>query len=226
MSWEIGPTGLSRWPVAVSLAAMIRTVSLPALVRRKIRPRRRKSVSALRLALPALVAVVSLSIMAQTVMRAGEVRRAPVVAAGVPLRMEKPRFTGSMRDGREFLITANSAVRDKVDPNKVALEAPQLTRGYGSDDATKVVSRQGAYDESRNALLLTGDVRIDNGDGYAFATEKAVIDTRTGELTGDAGVRGQGLSGNQVQADSYSVTDKGDRVVFKGRVRSRITPGN
>ena len=42
---------------------------------------------------------------------------------------------------------------------------------------------------------------------------------------GDAGVKGAG-SGNQVQADSYSVSDKGDRVIFKGRVRSRLNPGN
>lgn len=194
------------------------------VLRRKIRPRRRKSVSTLRLVLPAVALVVAGAIATQAAIRAAQAKAASVVASA-PLRMENPRFTGVMKDGREFLIVATAAVRDKVDPNKIALEAPQLTRGYGSENPTQVVARLGDYDEARGALLLTGDVQIENGDGYAFKTEKAVIDTRTGEVMGDAGVKGAG-SGNQVQADSYSVSDKGDRVIFKGRVRSRLNPGN
>jgi lipopolysaccharide export system protein LptC len=194
------------------------------VVRRKIRPRRRKSVSVLRLVLPAIALIVGGAIATQAAISAARAKASNVVAVA-PLRMENPRFTGAMKDGREFLIVATAAVRDKVDPNKIALESPQLTRGYGSDNPTQVVARQGNYDEARGALLLTGDVQIENGDGYAFKTEKAVIDTRTGEVMGDAGVRGA-ASGNQVQADSYSVTDKGDRVIFKGRVRSRLNPGN
>ena len=204
---------------------MIKKPRLTALVRRKIRPRRRKSVSALRIILPTVAVSVCVAIAAQAAIRAAESKASATAAAGVPLKMENPRFTGAMKDGREFLITATSAIRDKTDTNKVALVAPKLTRGYGSDNPTQVVSRQGVYDESKSALLLTGDVQINNGDGYAFSTEKAVIDTRTGQVMGDAGVQGSGTQGNKVQADSYSVTDKGDRVTFKGRVRTRINPG-
>jgi lipopolysaccharide export system protein LptC len=194
------------------------------VTRRKIRPRRRKSVSALRLILPAVALLAGGAIVTQAAIRAAEAKASSAVT-GAPLRMENPRFTGAMKDGRTFLIVATAAVRDKVDPNKIALESPQLTRGYGSDSPTQVVAKLGNYDESGGALLLTGDVQIQNGDGYAFQTEKAVIDTRTGEVIGDSGVRGA-ASGNQVQADSYSVSDKGDRVIFKGRVRSRLNPGN
>ncbi len=194
------------------------------VTRRKIRPRRRKSVSALRLVLPAVALLASGAIVTQAAIRAAGAKASSVVA-GAPLRMENPRFTGAMKDGRAFLIVATAAVRDKVDPNKIALESPKLTRGYGSDNPTQVVAKLGNYDESRGALLLTSDVQIENGDGYVFKTEKAVIDTRTGEVMGDSGVRGS-ASGDQVQADSYSVSDKGDRVIFKGRVRSRLNPGN
>lgn len=205
---------------------MLRIAASSAPVRRKTRPRRRKSVSALRLALPALAGLVAVSIITQAFLRASEARSPRPAAAAASLRMENPRFTGAMKDGREFLIVASAATRDRTTPNKVSLEAPRLTRGYGSDAPTQVVSRQGVYDEANGTLLLTGDVRINNGDGYAFSTEKAVIDTRTGQVMGDAGVQGSGVSGNKVQADSYSVTDKGDRVVFKGRVRSRLNPGH
>lgn len=194
------------------------------VVRRKIRPRRRKSVSVLRLVLPAVALIVGGAIATQATIRAARAKASSVVV-GAPLRMENPRFTGTMKDGREFLIVATAAVRDKVDPNRIALESPRLTRGYGSENPTQVIAKLGNYDEAKGALLLTGDVQIENGDGFAFKTEKAVIDTRTGQVMGDAGVEGA-ASGNQVRADSYSVSDEGDRVIFKGRVRSRLNPGN
>lgn len=193
--------------------------------RPKARPRRRKSISALRIALPLLAAGIVATIAAQATLRALQAKPSAAAASGPALRMENPRFTGAMKDGRAFLITATAAVRDGADPNKIALESPHLTRGYGSDSPTQVTSRQGAYDEQKGSLLLTGDVKIDNGGGYAFSTEKALIDTRTGEVVGDQGVSGAGVSGNKVKADSYSVSDKGDRVVFKGRVRTRLNPG-
>ena len=34
-------------------------------------------------------------------------------------------------------------------------------------------------------LRLTGQVRIEDGAGYRFATEQAVVDTRAGTVTGD-----------------------------------------
>ena len=194
------------------------------VLRRKIRPRRRKSISVLQLVLPALALITGGAIATQVAIRATKAKTS-ITVASAPLRMESPRFTGTMKDGREFLIIATAAIRDNFDPNKVALEAPELIRGYGSENPTRVVAKQGNYDEAKGALLLTGQVEIENGDGYAFKTEKAVIDTRTGELMGDAGVEGA-ASGAQVKADSYSVTDKGDRVIFKGRVRSRLNPGH
>lgn len=200
------------------------TAALSVPLRRKLRPRRRKSVSALRIILPAVVGAVTLTILGQAVLRANQARTSTAMVADAPLRMENPRFTGAMRDGRDFLITAASAIRDKDDASKVLLDSPKLTRGYGSDSPTQVVSRQGSYDEAKGSLLLSGDVRIDNGQGATFTTQKAVIDTRTGELMGDAGVQGATASGAQVRADSYTVTEEGDRVIFKGRVRSRITP--
>jgi lipopolysaccharide export system protein LptC len=203
---------------------MTTTASLTAN-RRKTRPRRRKSISALRIALPLLAAGIVTTIAVQATLRALQAKPSAATATGPALRMENPRFTGAMKDGRAFLITATAAVRDSADPNKVALESPHLTRGYGSDNPTQVISRQGAYDEQKGALLLTGDVKINNGGGYAFSTEKALIDTRTGEVVGDQGVSGAGASGSKVRADSYSVSDKGDRVVFKGRVRTRLNPG-
>ncbi|PTS88449.1 MULTISPECIES: LPS export ABC transporter periplasmic protein LptC [unclassified Caulobacter] len=201
------------------------TTALPVAVRRKTRPRRRKAVRILRLALPALAASVLVAIIAQTALGAFNTEAVETPLDRNGLRMDNPRFTGLMKDGRTFLITATGAVRDTVDPNRVALDAPHLTRGYGSPEPTQVVSRQGVYDEAKGLLQLTGDVRVNSGNGYDFSTQQALIDTRTGDVVGQEGINGASASGNKVQADSYAVSDKGDRVVFKGRVKTRLNPG-
>lgn len=192
-------------------------------VRKKNRNRHRGPVRTLRVILPALAIGVTAAIVGQGTIRALAAKDAPP-AANAPLRMDNPRFTGVMKDGRNFLITASSAIRDPANPDQIFLKGPQLTRGYGSEKPTHVVAKDGAYQEEKSSLLLTGDVKIDNGAGYQFASQKALIDTRTGDLVGNAGIQGAGPNNSQVQADSYTVGDKGDRVIFKGRVRTRLTP--
>ena len=192
-------------------------------VRKKNRNRQRAPVRTLRVILPTLAIGVAAAIIGQGTIRAMAAKDAPPAAAA-PLRMENPRFTGTLEDGRAFLITATSATRDLNNADQVFLKNPQLTRGYGSPAPTHVVSKDGAYQEEKGSLLLTGDVKIDNGQGYQFASQKALIDTHTGDLVGNAGIQGAGPNNSQVQADSYTVGDKGDRVIFKGRVRTRLTP--
>ena len=199
------------------------TPAVPRPVRKKNRNRHRKPVRALRTILPAVAIGMAVAIVGQGAIRAMAVKPA-APAAAAPLRMDNPRFTGTLKDGRAFLITATSATRDLANADQVFLKNPQLTRGYGSDAPTHVVSKDGAYQEEKGSLLLTGDVKIDNGAGYQFASQKALIDTRTGDLVGDAGIQGAGPNNGSVQADDYSVSDKGDRVLFKGRVRTRLTP--
>jgi hypothetical protein len=95
--------------------------------------------------------------------------------------------------------------------------------------------RLGRYDavvtpERTTALLRKLGVRdtrlvyTQHGAGYQFASQKALIDTHTGDLVGGAAVEGAGPNNRAIRADSYSVSDKGDRVLFKGRVRTRLTP--
>ncbi|WP_165188259.1 LPS export ABC transporter periplasmic protein LptC [Caulobacter soli] len=199
------------------------TPAVPRPVRKKNRNRHRPSVRALRTILPTIALGTAVAIIGQGAIRAMAIKPA-APAAAAPLRMDNPRFTGTLKDGRAFLITATSATRDLNNADQVFLKNPQLTRGYGSEAPTHVISKDGAYQEEKGSLLLTGDVKVDNGQGYQFASQKALIDTHTGDLVGGAAVEGAGPNNGAVRADDYSVSDKGDRVLFKGRVRTRLTP--
>jgi len=141
--------------------------------------------------------------------------------ARAQIRMISPRFYGQSSDGRAFVITARSAVRDEVDLKRVFLDTPTLTLGVGTDAPTRLNAKRGVYREDTLQLRLIGDVRLDDGMGYRFASEESLVDTRTGDITGETSLQGEGPIG-RVQSQAYSVYEKGDRIVFRGGVRARI----
>ena len=69
-------------------------------------------------------------------------------------------------------------------------------------------------------LELSGGVRLADTRN-TFATAASLFDTKTGEVIGSAPIQGAGGLG-EINAKSYGVYDKGDRMVFKGGVRTRI----
>ena len=137
------------------------------------------------------------------------------------IRMITPRFYGQSSDGRPFIITARSAVRDEADLKRVFLDAPTLTLGVGSPAPTRSTADRGIYREDTLTLQLFGNVRMDDGAGYRFASNEAMVDTRNGNTTGETALQGEGPTG-QVQSNAYSVYDKGDRIIFRGGVKTRI----
>ena len=137
------------------------------------------------------------------------------------IRMISPRFYGQSSDGRPFVITARSAVRDEADLKRVFLDAPTLTLGVGSPAPTRSTADRGIYREDTLKLQLFGNVRMDDGAGYRFASNEAMIDTRNGNTTGETALQGEGPTG-QVQSNAYSVYDKGDRIIFRGGVKTRL----
>jgi lipopolysaccharide export system protein LptC len=190
----------------------------------RARNRRRAPVRRLRLALAVFAVGISAAVVAQASWRTFASNKIQTQAAAKPLVLDKPRFTGVLKDGRAFLITATHAERDIKDQNLVRLTAPTLVRGYGEPSPSQATAKTGLYREAEHTLLLSDEVKITSSEGYTFDAPRALIDMRTGEVSGDAGIAGAGPKGS-TQANAYSVTDKGDRVVLKGRVRTRLEPG-
>ena len=54
-----------------------------------------------------------------------------------------------------------------------------------------------------------------------FSTASSIFNTATGVLEGKGEIQGMGALG-EIIAKSYGVYDKGDRLVFKGGVRTRV----
>jgi lipopolysaccharide export system protein LptC len=191
--------------------------------RRDLRRWRRRSrrVRLARVVLPVAMLAILASVGGQVIWRsvtAGDRRPSENQAQ---IRMITPRFYGQSSDGRPFVLTARSAVRDEADLKRVFLDAPTLTLGVGSPAPTRSTADRGIYREDTLKLQLFGNVRLDDGAGYRFASNEAMVDTRTGNITGETALQGEGPTG-QVQSNAYSVYDKGDRIIFRGGVKTRI----
>lgn len=182
---------------------------------------RSRMIRLLRLVLPAVIIAILVFVGGQVGWRSMRAAARPPAEAKTQIRMIAPRFYGQSGDGRKFMITARSAVRDDNDMMNVRLDAPTLTLGVDEPQPSRVTAKSGIYREDTLKLLLSGDVRIDDGAGYRFASEEAAVDTKSGIISGETAMLGEGPTG-QVKSDAYTVYDKGDRIVFRGGVRTRL----
>ena len=118
------------------------------------------------------------------------------------------------------MLTALTATRDAKDYQKVYLDRPDLVLDDEGPDPVRVTAAHGVYHEDDRKLEVSGGVRL-AGAQAAFDTAESLFDTRTGELVGSGPIHGAGPLG-EIDAKSYGVYDKGERMVFKGGVHTRM----
>ena len=183
--------------------------------------RRSRLIAVLRKVLPTCIALLVFALAGQVLWSSLASKKSQARETPVAIRMLNPRFFGRDEQGRSFMISAREATRDDRDLKRVTLDQPMVSLGLDTPAPSRVSAMNGLYTEDDRILRLDGQVRIEDGAGYRFATEKAVVDTRAGVVTGDTPMVGDGPVG-QVTSRSYAVYDKGDRIVFKGGVHARI----
>jgi lipopolysaccharide export system protein LptC len=140
------------------------------------------------------------------------------------IRMLRPQFQGRDGNNRPYQLSADSAVRDDVDTQKITMEGPVFVLGSGPQDQTHIQAQHGVYREDTKILILTHAVKLRDAHGNRFNSENAVIDTQKNNVDGDTAVDGDGPLG-QIAASSYAVRDGGARVIFTGHVKARIQKG-
>jgi lipopolysaccharide export system protein LptC len=174
----------------------------------------------LRVLLPATIGLIFLALLGTVIYHAIAGRPAQPVASNAPIRLVNPRFVGRDDKGRAFVLTARAAIRDQRDYQRVVLDRPSLSLDDGGKQPLRVTAKSGVYHEGARKLELEGGVRLSSDKGN-FDTAASLYDTKTGVLAGSGPIHGTGSLG-EINAKSYGVFDKGDRMVFKGGVRARI----
>jgi lipopolysaccharide export system protein LptC len=214
------------------------TAALPAAADPALRAARRarelarwrqrsRVLAAIRFALPAVIAFISVvfAVWAFFGDAASHVGPAQNPASSESIHMTNARFLGRDEQGRAYVLTAAGAMRDDANPMRVELVAPAMTFDADGANPTHMSADTGIYREDTRILLLDGHVTLHDAIGDNFATNQAIVDTVKGAVAGRSAVVGQGPTG-AIQADSYSVADRGQTLVFQGRVHSRLNSHN
>ncbi len=141
--------------------------------------------------------------------------------ASAPIRMINPHFYGRDNQGRAFTLGASQASRDEQSFQKVLLRNPSVTLDVGGAHPSNLTADNGIYLEDTRILYLRGHVRADNAAVSTFATDQAVVNTRTGVVNGADAIDSRTPLGT-LNSKSFDVYDKGDRVIFKGGVHARL----
>lgn len=184
--------------------------------------KRSQRVQRLRRILPVIILLIAGSAVTWVVFRSvmsGVERRA---SESRELRLDNPMFHGQDAQGRSFRIGAEGAVRSP-DTEQYRLIKPLLELNLGGQKITKLTADGGHYDEAQRKVVIGPNVRISDGaSGFALQTDEAVIDTKTGIITGDKGVVGNGPLGT-INASAYAIYEDGRRIEFKGQGDQKIS---
>lgn len=199
---------------------LLRSVSVPGTPRQ--RERRLENVKILRWALPVAAGALLILCIVQVALSMMSAPTQEAEPAQVS-RMLKPHFSGTNPDGRTFSITGREGVRDEKHAGRIVIADPVIVLRTADGSMKQATAKSGVYDEPDHTLVLTGEVKMDNGAGSRFTAQEAHIDTRTGVVSGQTGLQ-IARDDAQVQSGSYTVENKGDRLILKGGVSGRLTP--
>lgn len=184
------------------------------------RERRLTRVRRLRIALPVVAGVLLLVCVVQVTASNMSGGAAKAVARNAAV-MVQPRFSGQSDDGKSFLIVGKEGMADTEGQGRIRIVEPVLTLKTTGGVTQNMTAKSGVFDEAAHSLLLTGDVMMESSRGTRFAAQQARIDTRNQTVSGQTGLKVAGTQG-QVQSDSYTASEDGDRLVLKGGVRGRL----
>ncbi len=143
--------------------------------------------------------------------------------SGSKITMELPKLTGFRQDMRPYEVTADSAVQDVRNPAVIEMSAMRARIGLEQRQTALLEAATGVYDTQKETLELRRDVKV-VAQGYDVRMASARVDMKAGTVLTDDPVRVI-MTGGTIDADAMQIMDNGKRIVFIGRVRTRLGSG-
>jgi lipopolysaccharide export system protein LptC len=141
-------------------------------------------------------------------------------------RVGSPKYSGVSADGSSITFSAKSAVPDPGDLQLVDIIEPSAQIETLSGEYYDITADKGRIDSAAQLANLSGGVRLETSNGYAFATDAMQLDFNSSELTSDSDVIAHGpnisiTAGNMTLRRN---NDDGYLVVFNGGVKLVYQP--
>lgn len=188
--------------------------------------RHSRRVRFLKLALPlggvlAIVLIVAAYVYSQLALPSIDPGEAKIVDG--KLVMNNPKIAGTDSKNRPYTLTAVRAVQDAQRPTRITLETIRGNLTIDDKNSAAVTAGVGIYDSVAKTLDLSGKVAVDTKDGMSLRMEGASIDIESGRLVTKEPVSID-TGRARISAQSLTVEDKGNRIIFENRVRMTLMP--
>ena len=193
-----------------------------------IAARHSRIVRALRIAVPAVVALSLAAIILVSIFNPFRLLlpKLPLdmdnlVVSGTKITMETPHMSGYTPDRRPYEVWAKTATQDVTDPDHVDLKT--LRAKVLMEDQTTVTldALNGLMDTKQQLLDLHKDIYLQTSSGYEAWLSQAFVDMGKGTVTSDEHVDVKWADG-KLSADKLKITGGGDVVRFDGHVVMNI----
>lgn len=142
-------------------------------------------------------------------------------------RLSRPRFAGTLEDGREVTLVAEAAAPEPGNPNRIHLAAVEALVVLGPDDRLRVTAAEGDIDLPGQSVALTGGVVAATAAGLSLASERITValDRMNLASPGPVTLRGRGVT---VEAGAMDMTgpEGAAFLSFTGGVRLLYEPGD
>lgn len=181
----------------------------------------------LKVALP--LAALGLAAAVFVIQRGDRLAGVDIAGLGVDLsqglRLAAPVFTGRTPDGLPFRATAEWALPDGPDPERVGLGPLEGQIDLDAARRLTLTAAGGEIMPKTERVLLQGGVEARTSDGWRLRVESAEIDLATQEMRGVGPVTGAG-PGGELEAGAMRAVRRGESqyLWFEDRVRVRIDP--
>lgn len=126
--------------------------------------------------------------------------------------------------GRPYTVTA--AMATQVNPDRVNLVNPKGDVTMQNGTWLMLKSQHGVYRQQENGLDLSGDVTLYRDDGTTMITPTASVDLKAGAAAGADPVHAEGPWGVLDAKGGFTLTDKGEEVLFAGPAHLVLNAAN
>jgi lipopolysaccharide export system protein LptC len=143
---------------------------------------------------------------------------------GSHIVMDLPKLSGFRKDGREYDVTATSAVQDIKKPTIIELNEPDAKVVTSESGAVRVTAQFGTYNSTEDVMALRSNVHLRTESGYDAVLKSATIDLKAGTMVSNEPVNVVMTNGT-IAADSLQTLDNG-RIIFSGNVHTVFNPSS
>ena len=193
-----------------------------------IAARHSRIVRALRIAVPAAVALSLAAIILVSIFNPFRLLlpKLPIdmgnlVVSGTKITMESPHMSGYTPDQRPYEVWAKTATQDVTDPDHVDLKTLRAKVLMEDQSTVTLDAVNGLMDTKQQLLDLHKDIYLQTSTGYEAWLSQAFVDMAKGTVTSDEHVDVKWADGT-VSSDKLKITGGGEVVRFEGHVVMNI----